>query len=203
MTSRDQTPLLLAAIISTVSLMVYAASKGRVAMLVLPAALFVSVTVLAAVLSNIPDWNLSQDDTTPRDVELALYRNARIMGATYAWSALAMQGLYLTPLTGLKWQHGWQYAAVFGLLAIIAYEYARQLRYGPPAMRSTLVRLALPATIGQGLFAAGAMLFLVLSGKLLNRRPDWAAHQIFLFAALLVMVVAAVTLKTHARLSRS
>ncbi len=201
MTSRDQTPLLIAAILSTVALMVYAAARGRVGMIVPPACLFVATAIMAVLLSNLPDWR-STAASPPRDVvEQALHRNARALGAAYAWSAIAMHALYLTPLTGLRWQHGWQYALAFALLAALSYEFARLVRDAGDTTRAMLVRLAVPLTIGQGVLAASGLAFLVLSGKLLSRRPDWAAHQVFLFSALAVMVLAAVTLRTHARLT--
>src|SRR5690606_8593410 len=106
-------------------------------------------------------------------------------------------------LTGLKWQHGWQYACAFGLLATLAYEFARAVRFGDEARRQRLRRLAMPLAMGQGLFAAAALVVLVASGKLASPRADWAANHVFLFSALMVMVMAAVSLRTHAKLMQS
>src|SRR5262245_60380485 len=44
--------------------------------------------------------------------------SAWLAALAYAWGAIAMQAAYLTPLTGLKWQHGWQYALAMALLAV-------------------------------------------------------------------------------------
>jgi hypothetical protein len=202
MTPRDPTPWLVAAILASVGAMVVIAMRGRVGLIVLPAALFTLATALAAYLSNAADWRPRAAPAGTAEVEAALYRNARTLGAAYAWAALAMQCLYLTPITGLRWQHGWQYATVFALLAVLAYEFARQLAVAEADLRAVLVRTAVPVTIAQGVLAAGGLAFLTLSGKVVTRRPDWAANQVFLFAALAVMVLAAITLRTHARLTQ-
>ena len=65
-----------------------------------------------------------------------------------------------------------------------------------------LLALAAPLAIGQALLAAGGLVFLATSGKLILRRSDWAANQVFLFGSLSVMILAAVTLRTHVRLTR-
>jgi hypothetical protein len=41
-----------------------------------------------------------------------------------------------------------------------------------------------------------------LSGTLQSRRPDWAANVIFLYATLTIMIITAVALRTHIRLTR-
>ena len=86
MTTRDQTPLLVAAILSTVALMVFAAARGRVAMIVPPACLFVGTAILASLLSNLPDWKTRTAPADRGPVEMALYRNARALGAAYVAS---------------------------------------------------------------------------------------------------------------------
>ena len=202
MTGRDPTTWLIAALAGTAGAMVLAAAKGFVGLIVLPAAIFALAAVAASMFANAPDWHERTVAATGSHVEAALRRNARTLGAAYAWGAVAMQGLYLTPLTGLRWQHGWQYALAFAVLAAIAFEFSRLLGKPDASLRAELVRLAVPLTIGQGVLAAGGLAFLTLSGKLLTRRADWAANQVFLFAALAVMVLAAVALRTHARLMR-
>ena len=133
----------------------------------------------------------------------SLRHNTRLLAIAYAWGGFAMQVLYMTPLTGLKWQHGWQYAAIMALMAAGALLVARLLEHDRPRLQRILTAMAVPLAIGHAFLAAGGLVYLAASGKLLLRRSDWAANQVFLFGALSVMILAAVTLRTHARLTRN
>jgi hypothetical protein len=114
-----------------------------------------------------------------------------------------MQALYVTPLTGLRWHHGWQYAIIFALLAFGAFLYARALNPETAlASRSPLERIAAPLAIVQAVIAAGGLAYLAGSGKLLLHRADWAANIIFVAAALAVMLLSAISLRTHVTLVR-
>lgn len=201
---RDPTNGLMVVAAAAVGVMVMLVARGLGGAIVLPAAVFATLAIVSSIAVNQPDWaspQASLDEAQAKALEVAvLVRNSRILGAAYAFAALAMQLLYVTPLTGLKWQHGWQYASAFALLAVIAFEFARLLATGGEATRRRLAGLAMPLNIGQSVFAAGGLAFLTLSGKIFTRRPDWAANIVFLFAAFLVMVLGAIALRTQARL---
>ncbi len=194
---------LLATALVAVAGMVLAVIKGVGGLLIVPAAIFVGVMIWSALRANRPDWAEDRaPEGAPADRMLAaLGRNSRIMGVAYAFAAFALQTLYATPLTGLRWQHGWQYAMVFAVLAVIAFEYGRIVQATASGLRDRLARLAVPLLIGQAVLAGGSLAFLALSGKVFTRRPDWAANLVFLFAALLVMVLGAIALRTHAALT--
>ena len=113
-----------------------------------------------------------------------------------------MLGLYTTPFTGLKWQHGWQYAAAFALLSVFALAYTHLSGSRDAATRERLQKLAGPLAAMQATIAAAGLAFLVMSGTLQSKRADWAANIIFLYAALTIMILSAVALRTHIRLTR-
>jgi hypothetical protein len=119
--------------------------------------------------------------------------SALLLALAYAWGAVAMQGAYLTPLTGLKWQHGWQYALAMALLAAASLAFAHSPgpdgRASGETRSSTRLGLAAMLAAAQALVAAGGLAALALSGKLWSTRADWAANRVF--AALAVAVLAA------------
>lgn len=187
--------------------MAYGGHGHRLWLVIMAAALYSMTVIVAAISANAPYWTktLQAGDPTgnPSSEAVAmLCRNIRLMAISYAWGGFAMQALYTTPLTGLKWQHGWQYAAIMALLSVGAFLFARLLEDQRPVMRRWLLAMAVPLAIGHALMAAGGLVFLAASGKLLLRKSDWAANQVFLFGALTIMILAAVTLRTHARLTR-
>ena len=195
--------LLLALLPVSVAGMAFGGAGHRFWLLVLSATAFCGCLVWIAIASNAPFWSASGTPAGNASLAIAqLCRNTRLLAVAYAWGALAMQVLYTTPLTGLKWQHGWQYAAIMALISAGAMLFARQLEAGRPGQQRFLMTLAAPLAIGHALLAASGLVFLAASGKLLLRRSDWAANQVFLFGALSVMLLAAVTLRTHARLTR-
>lgn len=114
-----------------------------------------------------------------------------------------MQGLYWTPLTGLKWQHGWQYAAAMALLATGSALLSRTLRRTLPAAETAVannhVRLAVPAAVSQGLIAAGGLAALIVSGKLWSVRADWAANRVFAGLAVAILAISVATVVTGLR----
>lgn len=183
--------------------MAYGGREHRLSLVILSATLFCSCLVGLAIATNAkfiatnPDG--PHDDTTAVPF---LRHNTRLLAIAYAWGGFAMQVLYTTPLTTLKWQHGWQYAAVMALMAAGALLFARLLEHERPQLQRVLLAAAVPLTIGHALMAAGGLVYLAASGKLLLRGSDWAANQVFLFGALTVMILSAVTLRTHARLTR-
>jgi hypothetical protein len=110
------------------------------------------------------------------------------------WGAAVMQAAYLTPLTQMRWQHAWQYAAAMVLLAVASFSLAGRLqesRTTAPLASAQIQGLAGWVASGLGLLGAGGVLFLLLSGKLAGTRSDWIANRIFLVGAALLLVIAA------------
>ena len=128
--------------------------------------------------------------------------NSRLLAIVYLWGALAMQGLYATPLTGLRWQHGWQYAAAMALMAASAWTFARLVASTEPAERRQLVPFAWPLAAVHAFGGAAGLMFLALTGKMATVRSDWAANQVFFWGAAAVTVVAAIGLRVQTRTER-
>ena len=194
-------PVLIAMLVASVAGMVLGGATHRVWTVILSAATFSAMAIGVAVVSNAPYWQARRARGADA-AAIALQRNARLMAVAYAWGAIAMQSLYTTSLTGLKWQHGWQYALLMLLFALASFRFARGLDDPSPERRAPWLALALPLAIANALLSAGGLAILAASGKLLLRRSDWAANQVFLFGALTIMVLAAITLRTHAVLTR-
>jgi len=193
-------PWLIALLVTTVFGMVVSARDRLTASTAAFAAAFAFIIAVVALRTNLACWRAG---TSPRPGALeAARRNARLNMLTYAWGAVAMQALYITPLTGLRWQHGWQYASAFALLAAGAFAYVHLAGSDGAAMRNRLEALAAPLAAVQAVFAAGGLAFMLGSDKLQTPKSDWAANIVFLSAAIAVLVVSTAALYTHRRLSR-
>jgi hypothetical protein len=194
-------PWLIALLAITVLAMMIAARAELTSATSACAAIFALAVVAASWRTNVGHWSAA-GGIPPLEPLHAARRNARLTGLTYAWAALGMLGLYTTPLTGLRWQHGWQYASAFGLLSAFALAYTHFSGSHNASTRQNLQRLAGPLAAIQATLAALGLTFLVMSGTLQSRRPDWAANVIFLYATLTIMIITAVALRTHIRLTR-
>lgn len=194
-------PWLIVVLGASVAGMAIGGMTRRLWLVLLSAGFFMVMTIAVSIAANAPLWRQGRTVLNGRDEAIiALRKNARLIAMAYGWGALSMQVLYTTPLTGLKWQHGWQYALVMLLLAVGAYHFASGL--ANPKQQQSLVELGTPLAIANSVLGACGLVFLAGSGKLLLWRPDWAANQVFLFGALIVMVLSAIALKTHARLTQ-
>lgn len=131
--------------------------------------------------------------------------HALLATIAYAWGAISMQGAYLTPLTGLRWQHGWQYALAMALLAAASLAFARMR--GPHSENQPHATawplLATLLAIVQALVAAGGIAALAVSGKLWSERADWAANRVFAGLAVAILVISASHLIAGQRSKRS
>lgn len=190
--------------------MMIAAAHGLPGTVTLAASIYVAAAVIVAVLSNVDVWRRPFSDDASANVLAAsdsLRRNAKLAAIAYGWGAVTMQGLYLTPLTGLKWQHGWQYALAMALLAMGSWAFVRTLRpaaaHTDPSGWRTHFRLALPLAAGQALLAGGGLAALVLSGKLGSTRADWAANGVFAALAVVVLANSICALVSHHCLARA
>lgn len=124
-----------------------------------------------------------------------------VTASVYAWGGLAMLLVY--ELTQLHWRHGWQYGSLMLLIAGGLLAYVRALknpssRLASPSAVERIVQLAAV----HGIAAAVALGWLVLSGKLMTYKGDWAANAIFLAGGLAIVFISAIAVATHRRLTR-
>ena len=140
----------------------------------------------------------------PDALALCVVENSRLTAIAYAWCGTALQAVYITPVTGIRWQHSWQYGLALALMAVFSFAYAARVsrRRASPHRSSALGAAPLLAFV-QTLLAAGTAAFMIGSGKLLTRRMVWAANQVFLFGSLAVLVVTLMALVTMRRLEHS
>ena len=197
--------LLVVALLS-VTTMVLAGRSDQKLMVTAGAAVFAFAISIVTVFSNFEAWRLPAA-TTPRShavrAFLAMRTNTTLGAIAYGWGAAAMQGLYLTPLTGLKWQHGWQYALAMALLAGCCLAFIQTLPLpgwrNRPGERQWHSKLALPLAAGQAAISAGGLGILAISGKLASERADWAANRVFAALAVSVLAVSIAALVSLAR----
>jgi len=189
----------------TAATMVAAARVGEAAVVTLGAVVFATAAVLvsAITLNQALRWSDVPNRNAPLAAHVALLQTSRLTALFYAWGAVAMQGLYLTQLTGLKWQHGWQYAAAMALLALMTIAFERTLPRPLPGRDSSSLlrhmRLANPIAIVQALVAGIGLTALVVSGKLWSERPDWAANRVFAALAVAVFAVSVASMVAQHR----
>jgi len=122
-----------------------------------------------------------------------------LMGLTYAWGAAALTAIYL--LSGVRWQHGLQYAAGMAVFALVLFAFAREIVRPESRLRSPLGRhRSLQLTIVHGAAAALGLAFLVSAGKLASAKGDWPANQVFLVGGLVILALCIVAGITQRRL---
>lgn len=189
--------LALATAVSSIAIAILAENDNRLG--VTGASLAYSLFLAAsAVATNAPLWR-SAARASPQS---ALSTTTRLTALAYGWSGAALFAIYL--LTHVRWQHGWQYGLALTLIGLGAWDYARRLDLAAAgtglASRSAIdwaVRLAGV----QGVGLAGALIWLVASGKLHTTKGDWAANAIFIAGGLAIIATSALILITHAALT--
>ena len=189
----------LAFVVSVVGVM-SSAARGSGLWLVGWAAFF--LVVIGAVSAVMNRTHLSWP-REPDTVAVSVVENARLTAIAYAWCGTALQAAYITPVTGLRWQHSWQYGLALALMAVLTFGYAQWAGQRRPAVANRALAVASLLAFIQSLLAAGIAAFLIVSGKLLTRRMDWAANQIFLFGSLVVLILALMSLATLRRIENS
>jgi hypothetical protein len=165
------------------------------------AAVFLPVMAITVGLKvNAPYWNPKAARNDPAALALASRRNARLMAWTWGAGAISMLAVYL--LSGLRWQHGWQYGLGMLLIAGLGFLYAVSLGAAGSVWRQPryLNAVAMLAA-AQGIAAIAGVMILVLSGKVASQRGDWAANIIFVTGGLAITVLSAIAVRTYARLS--
>ncbi|MDX2158601.1 MAG: hypothetical protein SFW09_19040 [Hyphomicrobiaceae bacterium] len=192
--------------LASIGAVVLGAATGLGPLVSAAAALFALAVSVVAVVTNFDVWRAPPAADPSARLRVAvgtLIANAWLGAIAYGWGALAMALLYMKPLTGLWWQHGWQYALAMGLLCVSSVAFASKLHSaaaeGRPHAWTSLAR-ALAA--GQGLVAIGGLAFLGLSGKFAAQKADWTANRIFAALALSILAVSIAALVSQAR-SRS
>jgi hypothetical protein len=131
-------------------------------------------------------WRLNR--TPFPDAESAARHNGLLQASAWGVGAASMLGVYL--LSGLKWQHGWQYGAGMALIALAAIAFARQPRW----LNAVAVAVAL-----QGMAAAIGLAVLASSGKLASVKGDWAANIIFVAGGVAIAVLSVMAVGAHRR----
>ncbi len=197
--------------LASAAAMIWGSASGNGVLVAAAAGCFGLSAVAGATLWNLEVWRrpASADADANANARLAcdaLRRNALASATAYGWGALTMQGVYITPLTGLKWQHGWQYALVMALLGAGSLAFARTLQPALPGADRrgwvTHFRWACRLAFGQGLVAAVGLGALVASGKLWSIRADWAANRVFAALAVAILAISIATCASHRRLLR-
>ncbi len=201
--------ILLVALVASAAAMTWGAARSADTALAFDpftlagAAVFVGCAIGVSFAMNAPVWALPTDRVRRGAAPLAAMRNGVILALVYAWGTFAMIGIYR--LSGLHWQHGLQYAAGMALLGLVHVLVARGLaspgsrwhaRWTSPTGRRTLLQL----TALEGAAAAAGLAFLIYSGKIASRKPDWAANIVFLTGGLAVVALCVIAVITHRRL---
>jgi hypothetical protein len=192
-------PWLLTAIIASVAGEVSAIQAGHLLLSWASILMFVAALVATSIEVNRPWWT-SEARNAPDAATYAALHNTHLLSVAYTWGALAMYGVYR--LSGLRWQHGWQYAAGMALIAGLLMLYV-SLMERPASRLRRPAALAFAAQCGL-LHAAAAiagLVFLVLSGKLVSTKGDWAANQIFLGGCVAIVALTAIAAYTQYRLA--
>lgn len=190
----------LAFVVSVVGMMAGAA-RASGPLLVGWAIAFLAVIGTASAVMNraLLSWH-----SRPDALALSVIENSRLVAIAYAWCGTALQAVYVTPVTGIRWQHSWQYGLGLALMAVISFGYAALVSRARVAPRRSGALAAAPLlAFVQTLLAAGTAAFMIGSGKLLTRRMDWAANHVFLFGSLAVLAVTLVALVTMRRMESS
>ncbi len=191
-------PWLIIALCLSVAVIVLGAGRGTHMLVGASAGLFALLVLVVGWRSNQPSWSLEAAQVTETTAPVAARFNAWLMAITFAWGAVAMFAVY--SLSGLRWQHGWQYGAAMALLAAFAFGFGMMIDRAAPAGRQHLLQRGLQLTMLQGVAALAGLVFLVGSGKLETIRPDWAANYIFLFGGFAIVGLSAIAVMTQRRL---
>ena len=191
-------PTLALAHIASVGLVVIGAGLAWPWLVAGATAAYAAVVAWAALAINRPLWSSAAPGVSRGD---AARRNVRLLAFAYAWGALALLTAY--SLSGVRWQHGWQYGSGMALIAAALVLIAQRL--GDPASRlRTPATFRLLSTLNalHGLAAAGALAWLIASGKLANAKGDWVANHIFAGGGALIVVLAALAWRSDRAFGR-
>lgn len=154
------------------------------------------ILIIGGVFGNALLWKTGREAEVP-----AARLNSALIGLGYAWGAASMFAVYL--LSGLKWQHGWQYGAGMAVIAAILFAYSHALATPNSPLRAPAnMDIARVATALHAIAAAIGLLWLLFSGKLETTKGDWAANDIFMAGGFTVTFLSDLALATRKRLMR-
>lgn len=194
-------PWLTAGLVVSVALSALGASTGSATTVVLSCAGFAVLALLAGHMTNKPMWSLEPHRIRPEAVTVAARRNARLIAIAYAWGAATLLIAY--PVSGLRWQHAWQYGAGMAVIALAIFAYAISVtKPGSPMATPARQLRMLQLTVVHGMMAAGGVGWLVLSGKLASTKTDWLANRVFLTGGIVVAVLSAFAALTQTKLKQ-
>lgn len=203
---RPLLPAILLALVMSIAVAVLAAGRNSGVTLVLAVGLFALQMLFATVRTNAPYWRAGAkprgDEEEDEDAAVGcVWRNAVLAALVYAWSATAMLAIY--SLSSLVWRHWWQYGAATALLSAAIFLYAYLLSAGRDSLRTPqALGILMGLTAVQGLALSGLLVYLVLWGKLVTPRGDWAANHIFAAGSVTLALLSIVTILTYRRLAR-
>lgn len=194
-------PWNLVAVVASIAAMVTGVRADFPAFSWLAGITFAAALIATAIDLNRPLWS-DASVAGSRDAQIdAALRNARLLVIGYFWGAFALLAFYRG--TGLKWQHGLQYGAGMALIAWATLLYAHFL--ARPGSRLRTPRALSGATwlsVIHGAAAVAGLGFLLLSGKILSAKGDWAANLIFLTGGVAIAALSFVSAYTQFRLAK-
>ena len=199
-------PWILTSIVASVASAVSGAHSGQPLLSWAAVLIFAGVLVATSLELNRPWWETGRGqwppEATAEAAVSALETNTQLLIVAYAWGGIAMFAVYR--LSGLHWQHGWQYAAGMGLIAFLLQLYAWTLAHASSRLRQPrALVVAAQLSVVQALAALTGIIFLLVSGKFASPKGDWAANQIFVAGGVAVAVLSAICAVTHYRLMRA
>jgi hypothetical protein len=189
----------LAVLLASVVGQVVGASQGVASLSLFAAAAFTGAVLRLGWQINKPWWSAGAGVLGPSMAAaqpLMASRNALMIALSYAWGGASMLAVYL--LTPLRWQHGWQYGGGMLIIGALVWAISRRLASAPSAAL-TRERLMTTSFI-HGWAAAIALGWLVVSGKFLSVKSDWAANIVFVCGALIIAGISALSVRTARKL---
>ena len=176
----------------TVMSMVIGAATANQSLVVISALLYTAVAVIAS-------WRFAAQVET--DVARVSARFARLIALTWGWAGTAMLSCYY--LTGLSWQHAWQYGLAMLLIAAGIAWFAGQRENREPLVSSRAALQAVRSvTMLQALAAITGVLLLAMSDKLQPEGRDWAANIVFVAGGLVIFAQSTAALRAERRALR-
>lgn len=167
---------------TTIAVLAMAASRDLRPLAAAAAALF-ALTVIAIAFSV-----TKRAAATASPLFAVLNETTRLTIVALVWSALALFASY-RPLGPLDWQHGWQYATGAAVLAVGFALFRQRLRNASDDARQTMMKTLRPLSAAFAAAIAVASAWLILSGKLITKKQDWLANDVFLASAAIIFVL--------------
>lgn len=192
-------PWIMTAIVASIAAMVSGVAAGWPVLSWIASGLFTTALIAVAVDVNRPWWLPLGERLEPDMAVMAAIRNARLMMLGYLWGSLAL--IFVYRMTGLRWQHGLQYASAMALVAWLIIVYVHFVaRPGSILRRPSAMLLATRLTLAHAAAALAGTTFLLTSGKIFSTKGDWAANQVFLAGGIAVVALSLISAYTQFRL---